>query len=385
MDTSNKWHSGSPAVGGQWLFKVALQPDELITSWLLRVALRHYCDPMSLTGSIWPDWRVWTIDPDRRMPQDRLASLSALSGIPIESFQRALLKNIAHVVYGTSQKPLPNGTWTWILSLGKRNRKHYAGMQVCTDCLASDTAYLRISWRLAWHTHCHIHGKPLIQRCPNCQHLIQQNYLVAQDATINRCTVCKSLLGAPKDRHNINAKRSSLALEFQSKADNVISTGYGSYNHTLLQSNKWFEVARFFTLLLRNAAEERNTKLTLALQSLGIPKGAMLIPSTASHIEHLPTAERIRLFEGVAMLMTTPSETLKSTLTKYSVRHFTFDDRNIHLPEYLKQTFKMRRKCGSERTKGPCKPNKRAHRSKRQVKTMWARLLRRARLDEAES
>lgn len=385
MATTNKWHSGSAAVGGTWPFKVDLQPDELITSWLLRAALRHYCDPLSLTGSVWPAWRAWTTDIDRHISSDRLASLSRLSGIPPEKFQSALLKNVAQVIYGNGCSTLPNGNWPWILSQGSRNRKHHAGMQICPDCLALEPAYLRVPWRFAWHTHCNIHGTPLIQRCTKCHHLIEPNYLVAEDKTICRCPFCKSLLASTNCRNLVITDGSNLALEFQSKADNVALTGLGNYNNQNVPAWQWFAIARYFTLLLRSAAEERNKPLARSLKSLAVPSSAILMTKTGCPIELLPVPERRRLFGGVSILMCVHPEALKVAITCSSTRSSIFNNKRMPVPEPLKSMLNLshQNKRRKRQSRNPQKGY--APKSKQRVKTMWSRLLRRAFLDEGKS
>lgn len=382
MATTNKWHSGSPAVGGTWPFKVDLQPDELITSWLLRTALQHYCDPLSLTGSVWPKWRVWTTDPDRYIPPDRLISLSTFSGVPAEKFQNAFLQNVAHIIYGSGCSILPNGNWAWILSQGSRNRRHHAGMQVCPDCMTSEPAYLRVPWRLAWHTHCSIHNTPLIQRCPKCHHLIEPNFLVAEDRTICRCTFCKSLLVGTEDRNVLVTDMSSPALEFQSNADDVISTGIGNYNDEELPACQWFALARFFTLLLRSAADEKKKPLAMGLESLAVPQRSILMPKTGGPIEHLPVSERVRLFEGISILMHTPSEELKKAITRNCTRTSIFNDKRTPIPEPLKRLLNLPKSYVYRKRKPRSMPMVYAPKSKRRVRKMWARLLRRAFINE---
>ena len=385
MVTTNKWHSGSLSVGGTWPFKVNFQPDELITSWLLRAALQHYCDPLSLTGSVWPKWRVWTADPDRYIPPDRLLALSKFSGIPSEKFQCAFLQNIAQIIYGVSWPALPKGDWAWILSLGSRNRKHHAGMQICPDCMTSEPAYLRVPWRLVWHTRCNIHGSSLIQHCPTCHHRIEPNYLVAEDKTVCRCPFCKSLLSGSQSPDISFTINPTLAMGFQSNADDVISMGFGRYNDQELPADQWFAIARFFTLLLRSAARESNKPLAEALGSLGVPQRAILMPKTGGAIEHLPVSEREMLFEGVSILMRLPSEELRKAITKNCARTSVFNDKRTPVPNPLKRLLNLPKSHAYRERKSLSMPMAHAPKSKQQVRKMWARLLRREFINEDQS
>ncbi len=94
---------------------VPLLPDEIISSWLVRAALAQGCDPMVLTGEVWPKWRIWTRDADRFLDDAPLNKLTAPAGIPLSSFRAATLKSVAERV---SKGPLPDrpcghGYWRW--------------------------------------------------------------------------------------------------------------------------------------------------------------------------------------------------------------------------------------------------------------------------------
>ena len=75
-----------------WPINVALQEDESLSSWLSRAALENGCDPLVLTGNVWPKWRVWTTDIDRGMSEERLLTLEKASCINVQSFEAASLR-----------------------------------------------------------------------------------------------------------------------------------------------------------------------------------------------------------------------------------------------------------------------------------------------------
>ena len=143
-------------------------------------ALRQGCDPLSLTGAIWPTWRIWTRDIDREIPLARMRPLVNASGISSAKFQKAGMRDDCEKVVGYS---LPETrTWPWLLALGSRNRTRHGGQQVCTLCLAEDsTPYLRRHWRFAWHTGCRFHGVQLVDECPACKAPIEPHRLTAED------------------------------------------------------------------------------------------------------------------------------------------------------------------------------------------------------------
>ena len=176
-----------------WALSVPLLPEESLSSWLVRAALRQGCDPLSLTGAIWPTWRIWTRDIDREIPLARMRPLVNASGISSAKFQKAGMRDDCEKVVGYS---LPETrTWPWLLALGSRNRTRHGGQQVCTLCLAEDsTPYLRRHWRFAWHTGCRFHGVQLVDECPACKAPIEPHRLTAE--------------GGPADGHPARSRAS---------------------------------------------------------------------------------------------------------------------------------------------------------------------------------
>lgn len=109
-----------------WEIRVPLQHDELLSSWLIRTALVQGCDPLVLTGCAWPDWRVWTLDPDRGVDRCRATSLSALSGIDPDMIEKASLRSCVERIQ-THGAAYPTATWPWVVAFGKRNRRQAGG------------------------------------------------------------------------------------------------------------------------------------------------------------------------------------------------------------------------------------------------------------------
>ncbi|WP_353961410.1 TniQ family protein [Rhodoferax lithotrophicus] len=68
-------------MNSRWAVVASTQPDEIISSWMVRTALMQGCDPMTLTFAVWPRWRIWTHDADRFANEDRLDRICVLSGI----------------------------------------------------------------------------------------------------------------------------------------------------------------------------------------------------------------------------------------------------------------------------------------------------------------
>lgn len=140
----------------RWPVTVAPQADELLSSWLHRLALangvasRHFGDVLGLGAGMWsarldlalPDGALDVLHQQTRVARERIAmmTLSADSGTTLLLPLRQVVRRQA-------------STW----------------LQFCPDCLAGDDApYFRRSWRWATRISCFEHGCGLRDRCPGC-------------------------------------------------------------------------------------------------------------------------------------------------------------------------------------------------------------------------
>ena len=217
-----------------WALSVPLLPEESLSSWLVRAALRQGCDPLSLTGAIWPTWRIWTRDIDREIPLARMRPLVNASGISSAKFQKAGMRDDCEKVVGYS---LPETrTWPWLLALGSRNRTRHGGQQVCTLCLAEDsTPYLRRHWRFAWHTGCRFHGVQLVDECPACKAPIEPHRLTAEDQHLAQCSRCHNDF-----RKAVCTSPLPEAFSVQVMADRVLEQDKVTFRQASIAPADWF-------------------------------------------------------------------------------------------------------------------------------------------------
>jgi hypothetical protein len=280
-----------------WTIRVPLLPDESIASWLARVALTQGCDPLSLTGSIWPKWRVWTIDIDRGIPSERLRILSELSGESAHALAAAGLRDVAETI---CNKPLnAKQVWPWILAIGSRNRRRHGGLQYCPVCLTSDaTPYFRRHWRLAWHTTCSIHGTALRDRCHACGAPLEPHRLSAEDGHLASCARCKAdLRDAPTGSFSLEA------AAFQKAADETIQWRGGSFGGIQLSAGEWFNTARFLTRVVRQACGSGGSRLADALRLVGGSIYGEASPASGLPLELLAVEERASLLGAIHVLI----------------------------------------------------------------------------------
>lgn len=329
MGAAHSWHPGTGRVMSRWAVPVPLLPDEILSSWLVRAAITQGCDPLVLTGDVWPKWRVWTIDADRVHDDKRIKTLSALSGIPMEALMAATLHPVASRIIGSS--PPEKAIWPWMLALGARNTKRHGGLQYCQYCLAEDPKpYYRLQWRFAWHTGCEKHGGSLLDRCHACGVPLEPHRLSAEDPHVAICATCKADL---RDATSSVCGMGALAL--QRMADAVAVRGYGRFQGGTVTAPNWFELAGFFVSMLRRMNRSRTESLGDFLSRLGAPLPDGLPVLSGAGVSQLHTHERQKLLGCLWHVMDADRESFESALRTSGMTRQGFCATGETLPESL--------------------------------------------------
>lgn len=222
-----------------WPVHVPLLPDELFSTWLSRAALAQGCDPMVLTGVLWPGWRAWTRDLDRGLSDDRLDALVAKSGLCRTRLEEATLRPLVRAV--APHLVESKTSWPWVMAQGSRNRRRFGGLQYCPHCLASDPRpYFRRRWRLAWHIGCEQHRCLLADHSGHCRAPVEPHRCRARDEVQTLCPNCRGDLRTAR-----TAPACADVLAFQRSADAVLSTGGGTWAGETVEPAVWFGAARW--------------------------------------------------------------------------------------------------------------------------------------------
>lgn len=310
-----------------WPVPVTLLPGELLSSWLVRAAFAQGCDPLVLTGVVWPGWRVWTLDPDRGLTPERQRRLAQLSGLPEAELAGATLVDVASRITGAA--PTSRATWPWILALGSRGRRRRGGTQACVECFQGDRRpYHRVSWRLAWHTGCLEHGTLLIDGCPECgAALAPHRHGAMVGGALHRCASCGADLrtGSPGE-----APAASAA--FQARADRAVQDGHGRYGEVAVPVVEWFDLCRHLLALLRRAALGLSAALSAWLAALGVETAAVPSPATGLALELLPVRERAALLAGVDTILNAGPQAAQLHATRLGLPASTLRLRDPGLP-----------------------------------------------------
>ncbi|MEO9611578.1 MAG: TniQ family protein [Nitratireductor sp.] len=184
----------------RWPISVQPLPDELLSSWLHRLALVNGIAPRSFAGVLGLGEGMWSPRLDLHLPRNIATLLSHQSGLAIENLSSMTMSG------GAMNAPLLP-----LRDNAHRNRSTW--MQYCSLCLAGDEApYFRRPWRLASRVSCFVHGCGLRDRCPSCRAGVaafDQGELVHQ----HFCARCGfDLRTAPKASVKASARRLERAL-----------------------------------------------------------------------------------------------------------------------------------------------------------------------------
>lgn len=155
-----------------WPIRYKPLPDELLSSWLVRLAHGHCLKVQTFCNLLFgKNLQVWNRDIDRLAPAWLLTALSACTGTPYEVVWATTLRVFDGWLYPQYRA---SGHLPWIqnLQIYHRQREGF-GQQYCPACLANDAVpYFRKTWRLALKTFCVQHQCQLQDRCHSCASVV---------------------------------------------------------------------------------------------------------------------------------------------------------------------------------------------------------------------
>jgi hypothetical protein len=353
-----------------WVVPVPLLQDELFSSWLVRAAMVQGCDPLSLTGALLPGYRIWTRDPDRGLSRELLRPLVKGSRISAQEFESAMLLPALMALSHSTSGSLP--IWPWMLAGGARNRKRYGGLQYCPCCLREDRRpYYRRQWRMAWHTVCAKHRVTLYDRCWRCDASLEPHRLLAQSQHVARCATCQCDLREVAPGTAIEA-----ALALQQSADQALHQGHGIYGAQRLDTPAWFELIRYFVMLVRKTALMRTEKLVTFMEALGLKTSELHSPATGGAFELLSVCDRGLLLGNAWTVWNAGPERFLTAAIDASLTKASIHEKRQPVPASIKVLVAplpdnpSTRKCRAPRVAG-------TPRSCKAVRRMYARLQRR--------
>lgn len=294
--------------GKLWPAHVKPRRDELLSSWLVRLAMAHALKLHTFCALVWTRRKqIWNGDIDKCADAGALNLLTEKIGTTSGAVARTTLAAYEGYLY---ERHNPNGNTRWIMpvSIYHRTRTRY-GLQYCPRCLAEDAEpYYRRSWRLAFITFCERHRVPLFDRCPQCgapvnfhrNELGDRRKWMSESITL--CHACRyDLRDAPDGSAEQDAD--GRVLEFQRSLTRTMRRGWTEVNgHGAVYSHLYFTVLH---QLMKVCAMGRRTTLLCEAVSreLGMETPAPTLTKRSRDIEHLDIGERRRLLDMARHLL----------------------------------------------------------------------------------
>lgn len=189
------------------LWPLAPRPyaDELLASWLSRVACRYGLSAADLQHAAAPrrypsrcgDGRDLSVRPRRAI----LEPLAHAARIPFDHLSRLRLAAIRPrwAVYRFSWRSLVIDPATARLRFGSVVEPAWCPICLAEDRLRDGCPYLRQHWAYALSAFCYRHRRPLQQRCEGCGHYRQLRFVADRRGNIICCGSC----GRPYDNRGL--------------------------------------------------------------------------------------------------------------------------------------------------------------------------------------
>lgn len=295
-----------PGLTGQlWPVHPHPLPDELLSSWMLRLARGNNLKLQTFSRLVFGrSANIWTRDIDVSASDHILKALCECTGATQQEAYDSTLRAYAGTFV---EKVCSNRQSRWILPWGIYHRKRRrCGLQFCPLCLQTDSdPYFRRSWRLAFFTECPIHHVILWDCCPNCHEPVtihrgeMGRRRLIQAESIRECSSCGfDLAWAPKIRHpwldwTTCVNQGSLMMFHWLPKPPVISAAKTSADLFL----GWHLLAN-----LTISHRVVGSRLAPSLYSI-FPDLAEVRRRKSRTIEQLPTKERMIALEAALWLM----------------------------------------------------------------------------------
>lgn len=294
--------------GQLWLYRTKPLEDELLSSWLVRLAsgnavkLQSFCVHVLRRRA-----NFWIDDVDRAPCMEMLHILSDGTAVNIERAMQTGLNAYEGALWANYQA---GGLLAWVMPLTKKGRRREShGQQFCRQCLATDEQpYFRRRWRLAFNIVCEVHATFLEDACPHCSRPVEFHAgdfgarLLDFDCPIARCGSCRCDFRSKLDSSD---RPAPLALVlFQKSLNALLTMGYcNDLPIRLAYPHLFFEGCRYLVQLLASRGRRQRLR-NLMWQGIGQLPLDVSSKRTGPLFEELRLGDRAMILESAAMLLT---------------------------------------------------------------------------------
>ena len=219
--------------------------DELLGSWLTRIAIAHHTLPWTFCNIHFPQYKntIFSRDIDIWAPLDLIKSISLKSGIKADNIFSLTLKSYGGYLNEDITSATNNNL---ILPVTARKRVNNAyGQKFCPLCLRERT-YFKKTWRLAFYGICHIHKCFMHDKCQNCGKPVSY-YKFMDDNGFDSCWNCGFSFKKTKPTY---IHGGSLIPIMLSRNMDILKKGYFQINEKPFYSISYFIVLKHIAKLI---------------------------------------------------------------------------------------------------------------------------------------
>jgi len=232
----------------KWLFTVAPFEDELLSSWLTRIAKANFTTVIGLFSQNWAGKSYFNKDIDiYEYPESFWKTLSECTDVSIERIQQMRLKSYE----GYIQENIKSfGKQRWVVTTS-HEIKYYQrarGVCYCPLCL-KENAYYKKEWKLYFVNACTKHCCFLESQCPKCGSPLAPVYSQA-DQGMEFCFYCGASL---LDKEPTMIPRYSEGLKAIRRLLSIARRGYFLLNGRWYYSMSYFYVLKIFSRHISHA------------------------------------------------------------------------------------------------------------------------------------
>lgn len=142
--------------------------DELLSSWIVRLAHAHTMKAHTFTKFNFPNFEFWNRDIDRSIRDELIVEIAGRTNASTHRIYQSTLRSYEGILF---EKDAGKSKGRWIMPLGMFHRtwrRH--GLVYCPSCLNNDreTPYYRKQWRLSFNLVCLDCKCRLLDACPQC-------------------------------------------------------------------------------------------------------------------------------------------------------------------------------------------------------------------------
>lgn len=154
-----------------WKLAPTPRDDELLSSYLVRVAHAHGAGAYRFFSYHLPKTAIWNRDIDRSVSDNTLERIALMSGLTFDRVYEMTLKpymlRLGLELGSKENKKIP-AIFPWLNAIGiyHTTRRRF-GLQYCPECLSIDPIF-KLQWRSAFVTACPLHHRTLLDTCTSC-------------------------------------------------------------------------------------------------------------------------------------------------------------------------------------------------------------------------